>query len=149
MCRANRAQIAEFFLDKCSLICYVKCYNPKGFDRSVRGFLRGNPAIFYKLMLRTRIYIDGFNLYYGALKGTKYKWLDLESLFCSILKPHCSVEVVNFYTARVANRSDDPSIAQRQDTYFRVLKTYCPKLRIIEGHFQTQKKIGGLTQITT
>ena len=28
-------------------------------------------------MYRTRIYIDGFNLYYGMLKDTPYKWLDL------------------------------------------------------------------------
>jgi hypothetical protein len=24
------------------------------------------------------VYVDGFNLYYGALKGTKSKWLDLK-----------------------------------------------------------------------
>ena len=29
-----------------------------------------------KLMYRTRVYIDGFNLYYGMLKDTPYKWLD-------------------------------------------------------------------------
>jgi 6-hydroxy-3-succinoylpyridine 3-monooxygenase len=31
--------------------------------------------------LRTRAYIDGYNLYYGCLKGTPYKWLDLLVLF--------------------------------------------------------------------
>jgi hypothetical protein len=25
-------------------------------------------------MARAAVYIDGFNLYYGALKGTPYKW---------------------------------------------------------------------------
>ncbi len=30
--------------------------------------------------MRTNIYIDGFNLYYGALKDTPYKWLDLKAL---------------------------------------------------------------------
>jgi len=30
---------------------------------------------------RTVIYIDGFNLYYGALRGTPYKWLDIEKSF--------------------------------------------------------------------
>ena len=30
---------------------------------------------------RTRVYIDGYNLYYGCLKGTPHKWLDLLSLF--------------------------------------------------------------------
>ena len=26
--------------------------------------------------MRTRVYVDGFNLYYGALKGTPFKWLN-------------------------------------------------------------------------
>ena len=26
--------------------------------------------------MRTFIYVDGFNLYYGALKGTPWRWLD-------------------------------------------------------------------------
>ena len=28
--------------------------------------------------MRTYVYVDGFNLYYGALKGSHYKWLDLK-----------------------------------------------------------------------
>jgi hypothetical protein len=31
-------------------------------------------------MARAAVYIDGFNLYHGALKGTQYKWLDVEAL---------------------------------------------------------------------
>ena len=27
--------------------------------------------------MRTFVYVDGFNLYYGVLKGTPWKWLDL------------------------------------------------------------------------
>ena len=30
--------------------------------------------------MQTRVYVDGFNLYYGALKGTKFKWLNLVEL---------------------------------------------------------------------
>jgi hypothetical protein len=30
--------------------------------------------------MRAYVYVDGFNLYYGALKGTKFKWLDLKKL---------------------------------------------------------------------
>ena len=33
--------------------------------------------LMYRTMYRTRIYIDGFNLYHGMLKDTPYKWLDL------------------------------------------------------------------------
>ena len=29
------------------------------------------------VMKKTIVYIDGYNLYYGLLKGTSYKWLDL------------------------------------------------------------------------
>ncbi len=30
---------------------------------------------------RTIVYVDGFNLYYGAVRGGPYKWLDLERYF--------------------------------------------------------------------
>jgi len=30
--------------------------------------------------MATIVYVDGFNLYYGALKGTPYKWLDIHAL---------------------------------------------------------------------
>jgi hypothetical protein len=29
---------------------------------------------------RTYVYVDGFNLYYRALRKTKFKWLNLEAL---------------------------------------------------------------------
>ena len=40
---------------------------------------------------RTVVYVDGFNLYYGAVKGTPYKWLDLEKYF-QLLRPHGTPE---------------------------------------------------------
>src|SRR5437870_4182308 len=49
---------------------------------------------------RTIIYIDGFNFYYGALKNTKFKWLDLQTLFHKLLdachnRYDCAVLVSN------------------------------------------------------
>ena len=35
---------------------------------------------FCRERVKTRVYVDGFNLYYGALKGTSFKWLDLVRL---------------------------------------------------------------------
>lgn len=32
-------------------------------------------------LIQTIVYVDSFNLYYGALKRTANKWLDLEKLF--------------------------------------------------------------------
>ena len=46
----------------------------------------------------TNVYIDGFNLYYGLLKGTSYKWLDLER-FCDQLLPRNTVQKIYYFTA--------------------------------------------------
>jgi hypothetical protein len=35
--------------------------------------------------LRTIVYVDGFNLYFGALRKTKYLWLNLETLCSKII----------------------------------------------------------------
>jgi hypothetical protein len=34
------------------------------------------------------MYIDGFNLHYGALKGTPYQWLDLEAFSRIFVQNH-------------------------------------------------------------
>ncbi|MYM55188.1 NYN domain-containing protein [Thalassovita mangrovi] len=39
------------------------------------------------LKLRTRIYIDGYNLYYGCLTKSPFKWLDVLTLFESKIIP--------------------------------------------------------------
>ena len=38
--------------------------------------------------MRTFVYMDGFNLYHGALKGTPFRWLDLVALLENVLQPH-------------------------------------------------------------
>jgi hypothetical protein len=30
--------------------------------------------------MKVNVYIDGFNLYYGAVKGTPYRWLNLAEM---------------------------------------------------------------------
>ncbi|MXV87670.1 MAG: NYN domain-containing protein [Acidimicrobiales bacterium] len=85
----------------------------------------------------TIVYIDGFNFYYGAVKGTPYKWLDLEAL-CRRLLPRDNIVKIRYFTARVSARPDDPQQADRQDTYFRALATL-PLLEIHYGHFVQRK----------
>jgi hypothetical protein len=38
-----------------------------------------------KPRLRTIVYVDGFNFYYGQVKNGPYKWLDLTKLFKAVL----------------------------------------------------------------
>lgn len=50
--------------------------------------------------MSTNFYIDGFNLYYRAIKSRypQYKWLDIQS-FCESLLPKHEVKRVRYFTA--------------------------------------------------
>ena len=67
--------------------------------------------------MRTYIYVDGFNLFYRALKGTPAKWLDPMALFRRVLQPHHRILRIRCFTARVRALDDDPGKPQRQDVY--------------------------------
>ena len=85
--------------------------------------------------MRTYIYVDGFNLYYGALKGTPYKWLDLAKLFRNILEPRHNILKIKYFTARVKAQINDQAKPQRQNVYLRALQNHCPEVEIYYGHF--------------
>lgn len=85
----------------------------------------------------TNVYVDGFNFYYGCVKGTPYRWLNLSKL-CMMLLPGCHINRIRYFTALVTPTSDDPQKLQRQLTYIRALKTI-PNLSIHYGQFLTHK----------
>lgn len=106
---------------------FVGCKPPKG------GFA------FSEDRLRTIVYIDGFNLYYGGLKRSPYKWLDLCGLFTNILPAGHQLQKVKYFTARVTPLPGDKDAPIRQDIYLRALRAHCGnRLEIIEGHFLTK-----------
>jgi uncharacterized LabA/DUF88 family protein len=84
---------------------------------------------------RRFVYIDGFNLYYRALKGTPYKWLDLSKLVKSITPQNEEVIKIKYFTARVSKTLKDETAPERQVAYLNALKTIT-NLEIIEGNFQ-------------
>ncbi len=71
--------------------------------------------------MRTCAYVDGFNLYYGAVKGTPWRWLDPVVMLERILEPHHDITCVKYFTARVSATPRDPLKPQRQETYLRAL----------------------------
>ena len=85
--------------------------------------------------MRTFVYVDGFNLYYGALKGTPFKWLDLVALFGKVLQPRHDILKVKYFTARVSGTPAAGSKPQRQDVYLRALRHYRPEVEVYFGHF--------------
>lgn len=86
-------------------------------------------------MKKTYVYVDGFNLYYGCLKRTAYKWLDIGKL-CTFYLPeqYHRIDRIFYFTAAVSGTDENPDAPQRQLKYIRALKTI-PNLTIVEGHF--------------
>lgn len=106
--------------------------------------------------LRTRIYIDGYNFYYGCLKGTPYKWLDLLPLFEDHILPSVMVRdaiahprqsrlldtpSIKFFTAKilenVARAPDSVSSQARYHTALR--KLHGARIELIEGYYALNK----------
>ena len=84
-------------------------------------------------MASTYVYVDGFNLYYGAVRDTPFKWLNIRRL-CELLLPGLTIAAVKYFTARLSARREDPGKPTRQQVYLRALKTI-PDLEIIFGSF--------------
>ena len=83
--------------------------------------------------MRTRVYVDGFNLYYGAVKGTPFKWLDPVRLSRLLLPPTCTIDRLLYFTARVSGISD-PGAPARQHAYLCALRTL-PEIEVHFGSF--------------
>lgn len=86
--------------------------------------------------MATGIYIDGLNLYYGALRGTTHKWLNLEK-FAKTLLPKDQIKIIRYFTARINTRPGDPQAPARQDTYIRALAT-TPVIQVHQGRFTSK-----------
>lgn len=76
--------------------------------------------------MRTIAYVDGYNLYYGRLQATPYKWLDLRKLIAHVLhvqNPACELICVRYFTAPVlgALATHGAKSVEAQNAYLRAL----------------------------
>jgi uncharacterized LabA/DUF88 family protein len=85
--------------------------------------------------VRTIVYVDGFNLYFGELKNTAFKWLDLESLFTRVLSAKNEIVKIKYFTARVQATPNNPNVHIRQQAYLQALGQCCPLVEVHYGHF--------------
>jgi uncharacterized LabA/DUF88 family protein len=115
----------------------MSTYPPRSFGNWVQGPERGL-CFSRDSILKTYVYVDGFNLYYGAVKGTPHKWLDLATM-CKLLLPAHDIAQIRYFTALVSPRPPDMKQRQRQQTYLRALATL-PKLTIHYGSFLSKTK---------
>ncbi|NBQ97416.1 MAG: NYN domain-containing protein [Micrococcales bacterium] len=83
-------------------------------------------------------YIDGYNLYYGALEDNpNYKWLDLLSL-SKALVPNGKLGKVYYFTARVKERFPGDGAGRRQHAYLRALEA--TGVEIVLGDFRKDER---------
>lgn len=87
--------------------------------------------------MRTIAYVDGFNLYFGSLRKTPHRWLNLQRLIELHLMPHNQLVGIKYFTAKLNSRPNDPDAPARQEMYLRALATL-PNLQITLGHFLTK-----------
>ncbi len=95
--------------------------------------------------MKTNVYIDGYNLFYGCLKHSDDKWLDLYKLFHSIIKqqnPQATIENIYFFTADIKSKvaTHGTQAQQAQQTYHRALEYSYPNIiKIIKGYYSLEK----------
>lgn len=88
---------------------------------------------------RAVAYIDGHNFYHGCMKDSpQFKWLDLASFANALLGRAGAVDLVKYYTARVADLGD-PSQSQRQDIYLAALDAI-GGVQTVHGRMAKRKK---------
>lgn len=88
---------------------------------------------------RTTVYVDGFNLYYGCLKNTSFKWLDLKALFANLLDSSHEIQKIKYYTAHISSRNGNNDSQLSQKYYLQALEKYIPELEIFYGHYLTHQ----------
>jgi uncharacterized LabA/DUF88 family protein len=92
-----------------------------------------------KPLLKTAVYVDGYNLYYGRLRDSSFKWLDVVELFDAMLAQRDqneSVVRVNLFTAPALAKFATHGIAsvEAQSAYHRALLARHPeRFEVIYG----------------
>ncbi len=96
--------------------------------------------------MNTIVYVDGLNLYHGALKNTSYQWLNVKSLVSNLCKD-LNIRKIKYYSTKLNIRPQDDGKDEatiEQQMYWRALSTI-PELTIIQGFFTIQKIKAKLT----
>jgi uncharacterized LabA/DUF88 family protein len=90
--------------------------------------------------IRTAVYIDGYNLYYGRLRGTAYKWLDVVALFDALLaqrdqSEHLALAKLFTAPALATFATHGAASVAAQSAYHRALKArHADRFDVIYGN---------------
>ncbi|BBP56683.1 NYN domain-containing protein [Pseudomonas sp. St316] len=92
--------------------------------------------------MRTAFFVDGYNVFYGLLADTPYKWLNLAQLLAHIARvenPQSSLASVDYFTSSVKPELATRGILSKeaQDSYVRALKA--SKVAVHYGRHQLER----------
>ncbi len=79
-------------------------------------------------------YIDGYNLYYRLLRGTKNKWLDLYAFAKGLLNDDHEVTCVKYFTSMVVPHPYDAASIERQNIYLQAASLN-PRIQVVLGYY--------------
>ena len=88
--------------------------------------------------VKARSRVAGFNQYYGALRGTQFKWLDPVRLTGLLLPSGWVIDRLRFFTARVSGKLNAQAPAEQQ-VYLKALATP-PEVEIHFGRFRARRE---------
>ena len=90
--------------------------------------------------MRFNVYVDGFNLYYGALRGQPYRWLNLRRFAERLVRPGDEVHRIRYFSAPVRPLPRDPGAPERQAAYLRALGSL-PRIELHYGQFLVSERM--------
>jgi len=97
--------------------------------------------------MKTNYYVDGYNLFYGCLKNSPYKWLNLVYLLNKKIleaqSPKSKINKIKFFTANIrAKLVTHGDLAEKsQRDYIRAMKQLYPEtIEVIKGYYSSPKK---------
>lgn len=91
------------------------------------------------MSIRTAVFVDGYNLYYGRLRGSSYKWLDLVEFSNQLLASRTQNEILTrvcLCTAHAAGTfaTHGTNSVESQASYHRALQArHGEKIEIVYG----------------
>lgn len=103
---------------------------------------------------RVGVYVDAFNVYYGARahcgRGVAgWRWLDLAALATSLINPYVWPDPVLerlVYCTAPRDREGDSTSLRDQQTYIAALRHHIPDLAVLNGKYVPRTKDGVLVE---
>ena len=68
--------------------------------------------------MKTWVYIDGANFYFGLLKNhPERKWLDLKGLVALLVRSDHEIDAIQYFTSYIKTHPYDQAATERQNVY--------------------------------